>query len=161
MFYSKKIRELEMKIEKLDSHVDSCVGLLNTILDGSISRSNDLISDVAQYRSEQTRLTGDMCKGFDDVRARFHELECDRYNKDDVKFISKSDAALRGVPVADALDLTVRASKRLRYAGIQTLGQLLDKTPGCLMGISGFGRHSLNDVVSQLEQIGLELKSPD
>ncbi len=60
-----------------------------------------------------------------------------------------------------ALNLSVRASNCLQAAKIETIGDLIEKTPAELLKIKNFGRTSLTEVRTRLEEIGLSLKSGD
>jgi carbon monoxide dehydrogenase subunit G len=64
-----------------------------------------------------------------------------------------SDEAL---PI-DVLNLPVRAWNSLRKDGIQTLGDLVRRTPEQLLAIGNIGQASLADIVSRLADRGLEL----
>lgn len=59
------------------------------------------------------------------------------------------------------LDLSVRSSKCLERAGITTLGELCAKTETDLLGEKNFGRTSLNEIKTKLEERGLKLKPDD
>jgi DNA-directed RNA polymerase subunit alpha len=80
------------------------------------------------------------------------------------------DAALAGdgggVPGAGGMDdilieeleLGVRSYNCLKRAGIQTVGELLQKSESELAAIPNFGRKSIEEVVETLKARGLELR---
>jgi DNA-directed RNA polymerase subunit alpha len=55
----------------------------------------------------------------------------------------------------DELELSVRSSNCLRAANIQTLGELVSKTESEMLKYRNFGRKSLNELTTILEDLGL------
>lgn len=55
----------------------------------------------------------------------------------------------------DELELSVRSSNCLRAANIQNLGELVSKTESEMLKYRNFGRKSLNELTSILEDLGL------
>jgi DNA-directed RNA polymerase subunit alpha len=55
----------------------------------------------------------------------------------------------------DELELSVRSSNCLRAANIQTLGELVSKTESEMLKYRNFGRKSLNELTTILEELGL------
>jgi DNA-directed RNA polymerase subunit alpha len=55
----------------------------------------------------------------------------------------------------DELELSVRSSNCLRAANIQTLGELVGKTESEMLKYRNFGRKSLNELTTILEELGL------
>ena len=55
----------------------------------------------------------------------------------------------------DELELSVRSSNCLRAANIQTLEDLVTKTEAEMLKYRNFGRKSLNEIGSLLEQMNL------
>jgi DNA-directed RNA polymerase subunit alpha len=74
--------------------------------------------------------------------------------------------AAAAVPGADGLDeilieeleLGVRSYNCLKRAGIQTVGELLQKSESELNAIPNFGRKSIEEVIETLEARGLHLR---
>jgi hypothetical protein len=60
-------------------------------------------------------------------------------------------------PVA-ALEFSIRTRSCLGKLGINTIAQLVEKTPEELFSISNFGRKSLAEINDKLDRIGLALK---
>lgn len=67
------------------------------------------------------------------------------------------DGDLLDTPIV-SLGLSVRASKGLTNAGVNTLGELLDKSEAELMKTKNLGRKSLIEIIEQVHKLGLTLK---
>jgi len=63
-------------------------------------------------------------------------------------------------PIAD-MDLSVRSLKCARTLGIETVGDLIQKTDKELLACPNFGQTSLNEVKQKLASYGLSLKARD
>ena len=59
----------------------------------------------------------------------------------------------------DELELSVRSYNCLKRAGINTVAELCDKTPEDMMKVRNLGRKSLEEVLSKLKELGLELRT--
>ena len=59
----------------------------------------------------------------------------------------------------DELELSVRSYNCLKRAGINTVEELVSKTPEEMMKVRNLGRKSLDEVFAKLKELGLELKS--
>ncbi|MBQ9887019.1 MAG: DNA-directed RNA polymerase subunit alpha [Lachnospiraceae bacterium] len=59
----------------------------------------------------------------------------------------------------DELELSVRSYNCLRRAGINTVEELINKTPEDMMKVRNLGRKSLEEVLAKLNELGLELNS--
>ena len=57
----------------------------------------------------------------------------------------------------EALDLSERPRNCLRRAQIETVGELVQKTPDELLNITNFGQKSLDEVTAKLDELGLSL----
>jgi DNA-directed RNA polymerase subunit alpha len=71
--------------------------------------------------------------------------------------MSEQEKAVLGKPVSD-LNLSVRARKCMNRLGIQTLGDLIQRTADELLESKNFGMTSLNEVREKLNQYGLTLR---
>ena len=60
--------------------------------------------------------------------------------------------------MVDDLELTERPRNCLKRAQINTLNELLDRTPDDLLAITNFGEKSLDEVVAKLDERGLSLR---
>jgi carbon monoxide dehydrogenase subunit G len=65
------------------------------------------------------------------------------------------DARL-GIPLQE-LNLTVRSFNSLKSEGIDTVGQLVARTPGDLLGIKNIGERSVEEIEEKLRDLGLGL----
>lgn len=59
----------------------------------------------------------------------------------------------------DELELSVRSYNCLKRAGINTVEELTNKTSEDMMKVRNLGRKSLEEVLSKLKELGLELRS--
>ncbi|MBM4068498.1 MAG: tetratricopeptide repeat protein [Planctomycetes bacterium] len=71
--------------------------------------------------------------------------------------LSDQEQAVLNKPVAD-LNLSVRARKCMNRLGINTLGELIQRTADELLESKNFGMTSLNEVRDKLRQFGLSLR---
>ena len=63
-------------------------------------------------------------------------------------------------PIED-MDLTVRSYNCLKREGVQTIGDLVQKTEEDLLEIRNFGQKSIDEVIAKLEERGLGLKTKE
>ena len=61
----------------------------------------------------------------------------------------------------DELELSVRSYNCLKKAGINTVGELCNKTPDDMMKVRNLGRKSLEEVLAKLKDMGLSLRSSE
>jgi DNA-directed RNA polymerase subunit alpha len=61
----------------------------------------------------------------------------------------------------DELELSVRSYNCLKRAGINTVEELINKTPEDMMKVRNLGRKSLDEVLAKLKELGLSLNSSD
>ena len=61
----------------------------------------------------------------------------------------------------DELELSVRSYNCLKRAGINTVGELVNKTPEDMMKVRNLGRKSLDEVLLKLKELGLQLNNAD
>lgn len=61
----------------------------------------------------------------------------------------------------EELELSVRSFNCLKRAGINTIGELMNKTADDMMRVRNLGRKSLEEVVEKLHNLGLDLKASD
>jgi DNA-directed RNA polymerase subunit alpha len=61
----------------------------------------------------------------------------------------------------DELELSVRSYNCLKRAGINTVSELTNKTSEDMMKVRNLGRKSLEEVLSKLKELGLQLSSGD
>ncbi len=58
----------------------------------------------------------------------------------------------------EELELTIRSFNCLKRAGINTVGELVNKTPDDMMKVRNLGRKSLEEVHAKLKELGLSLR---
>ena len=61
----------------------------------------------------------------------------------------------------EELDLSVRSFNCLKRAGINTVGDLINKSEDEMMKVRNLGRKSLEEVISKLESLGFKLSKDD
>ena len=61
----------------------------------------------------------------------------------------------------DELELSVRSYNCLKRAGINTVGELCNKTPDDMMKVRNLGRKYLEEVLAKLKDMGLSLRSSE
>ena len=61
----------------------------------------------------------------------------------------------------DELELSVRSYNCLKRAGINTVAELINKTPDDMMKVRNLGRKSFEEVLEKLKELGLELANGD
>jgi DNA-directed RNA polymerase subunit alpha len=61
----------------------------------------------------------------------------------------------------DELELSVRSFNCLKRAGINTVQELINKTPEDMMKVRNLGRKSLDEVLAKLKELGLSLNQND
>ena len=57
----------------------------------------------------------------------------------------------------DELELSVRSYNCLKRAGINTVQELINKTPEDMMKVRNLGRKSLDEVLAKLKELGLAI----
>ena len=57
----------------------------------------------------------------------------------------------------DELELSVRSYNCLKRAGINTVAELINRTPDEMMKVRNLGRKSLEEVLAKLKELGLQL----
>ena len=80
------------------------------------------------------------------------------YEKDKARYLTKEDISeirdVSEIKIED-IDFNCRVFKRLKKAGINTLGDLSAKSKYDLLKIDGFGMKSLNNLYDTLRDLGL------
>ena len=61
----------------------------------------------------------------------------------------------------EELDLSVRAFNCLKRAGVNSVGDLINKSPDEMMKVRNLGKKSLEEVISKLEALGFNLNSDE
>lgn len=61
----------------------------------------------------------------------------------------------------EELDLSVRAFNCLKRAGVNTVNDLINKSPEEMMKVRNLGKKSLEEVISKLESLGFNLSKEE
>ena len=61
----------------------------------------------------------------------------------------------------DELELSVRSYNCLKRAGLNTVAELINRTPEDMMKVRNLGRKSLEEVLAKLKELGLELNQTE
>ena len=61
----------------------------------------------------------------------------------------------------DELELSVRSYNCLKMAGINTVEELINKSPEDMMKVRNLGKKSLDEVLEKLSELNLQLKQGD
>ncbi|MCF8009171.1 MAG: DNA-directed RNA polymerase subunit alpha, partial [Halanaerobiales bacterium] len=61
----------------------------------------------------------------------------------------------------EELELSVRSSNCLKRAGINDVGELVEKTEDDLMNVRNLGKKSLQEIKDKLNELDLSLKEPE
>jgi len=106
---------------------------------------DEAISLAAKILSEHLNLFVDLSEN-----ARTAEVMVEKEEDDKEKVLEMN---------IDELELSVRSYNCLKRAGINTVEELINKTPEEMMKVRNLGRKSLDEVFGKLKELGLELKS--
>lgn len=104
---------------------------------------DEAISLAAKVLSEHLNLFVDLSE-----TAQFTEIMTDKVIDEKVKVMEMN---------IDELELSVRSFNCLKRAGINTVEELTNKTPEDMMKVRNLGRKSLEEVLSKLKELGLQL----
>ncbi len=83
---------------------------------------------------------------------------------DDVEIIDKTETDEKEKILEmsiDELELSVRSFNCLKRAGVNTVGELVNKTPDDMMKVRNLGRKSLEEVLIKLKELGLSLRQSE
>jgi len=120
--------------------------ILEVDTDGSIT-PDDAISLAAKIMVEHLDLFINLTDEIDDVEIM---VEKEEEEKDKVL-----DTTI------EELELSVRSSNCLKRAGINTVGELIERTEDDLMKVRNLGKKSLQEIKNKLKEMELELKEPE
>ncbi len=128
---------------RVDDNVDFEKLEMEVFTNNSIT-PNDAVSLAAQFLVNHFNVVSKL----NDIIANndfMHEIEAPVVNKTNEKKIEE-------------LDLSVRSYNCLKRAGINTIGELAQKTEEEMMRVRNLGRKSLKEVIQKLRENGFELK---
>ena len=139
------VRRVAFSVEatRVEQSTDYDRLVLEVETDGSISPTDAMASAGATLRS-LIQLVEEMS---DDPRG----LELG-------EIVSPTQPDTEAELMVDDLELTERPRNCLKRAQINTLNELLERTPEDLLAITNFGEKSLDEVVAKLDERGLSLR---
>lgn len=114
--------------------------------DGSI-RPDEAVSLSARIMAEHLHLFTGLTESADDVEIMVEKEE------------EQKDKLLE--MTIEELDLSVRSYNCLKRAGINTLGELVQRDEEDMMKVRNLGKKSLEEVINKLGELGLSLRKDD
>ncbi len=120
--------------------------ILEVLTDGSVT-PDDAISLSAKIMVEHLELFRNLTDEIDDV-----EIMVEKEEEEKDKIMDTT---------VEELELSVRSSNCLKRAGINTVGELVDKTEDDLMKVRNLGKKSLQEIRDKLNELELKLKEPE
>jgi DNA-directed RNA polymerase subunit alpha len=119
--------------------------VLDVWTDGRVTPDDALTMSAAILRHHL-----DVFVGFDEKVVEFEETE---------KQVDEAREALRAKlnMSVNEIELSVRAANCLNNANIKTVGELAQKTEADMLKYRNFGKKSLNEIRTKLEELGLTL----
>ena len=142
------VRKVNWKVEntRVGQRTDYDRLILEVTTDGSM-KADEATSLAAKILTEHLDLFIGLINHVDEVNIMV-EKEEDQSEK--VKEMT-----------VEELDLSVRSFNCLKRAGINTVGELTNKTEEDMMKVRNLGKKSLEEVVSKLQEINLSLKTEE
>ena len=119
---------------------------LDVFTNGTLA-PDEAVSLAAKVLSEHLNSFIDLSE-----KAKNIEVLVEKENNDKSKALEMS---------IEELELSVRSFNCLKRAGINTVEELIDKTPDDMMKVRNLGRKSLEEVLAKLKELGLELNSSE
>lgn len=108
---------------------------------------DEAVSLAAKVLSEHLSLFIDLSEN-----AKSAEVMVDKVDNEKEKVLEMN---------IDELELSVRSYNCLKRAGINTVEELINKTPEDMMKVRNLGRKSLDEVLAKLKELGLQLNPSD
>jgi len=119
---------------------------LDVFTNGTLA-PDEAVSLAAKVLSEHLNSFIDLSE-----KAKNVEVLVEKENNDKSKALEMS---------IEELELSVRSFNCLKRAGINTVEELIDKTPEDMMKVRNLGRKSLEEVLAKLKELGLSLNQGD
>ncbi len=108
---------------------------------------DEAVSLAAKVLSEHLNLFIDLSES-----AKIAEVMVEKEDGESEKILEMS---------IDELELSVRSYNCLKRAGINTVQELINKTPEDMMKVRNLGRKSLEEVQAKIKELGLEFSSSE
>lgn len=131
---------------RVGQHTDYDKLTLEVWTDGSI-RPDEAVSLSAHIMSEHLQLFIDLTENTGDMEIMVEKEE------------EQKDKLLE--MTIEELDLSVRSYNCLKRAGINTVGELIQRNEEDMMKVRNLGKKSLEEVVNKLAELGLSLRKDD
>lgn len=119
---------------------------LDVYTDGTLA-PDEAVSLAAKVLSEHLNLFIDLS-----TTAQQVDVMVEKEENEKVKALEMS---------IDELELSVRSFNCLKRAGINTVEELINKTPEDMMKVRNLGRKSLEEVLEKLKELGLSLNNSE
>ena len=119
---------------------------LDVYTDGTLV-PDEAVSLAAKVLSEHLSLFIDLSES-----AKVAEVMVEKEDGESEKILEMS---------IDELELSVRSYNCLKRAGINTVQELINKTPEDMMKVRNLGRKSLEEVQAKIKELGLEFSSSE
>ena len=119
---------------------------LDVYTDGTLV-PDEAVSLAAKVLSEHLNLFIDLSES-----AKAAEVMVEKEDGESEKILEMS---------IDELELSVRSYNCLKRAGINTVQELINKTPEDMMKVRNLGRKSLEEVQAKIKELGLEFSSSE
>ena len=119
---------------------------LDVYTDGTLV-PDEAVSLAAKVLSEHLNLFIDLSES-----AKVAEVMVEKEDGESEKILEMS---------IDELELSVRSYNCLKRAGINTVQELINKTPEDMMKVRNLGRKSLEEVQAKIKELGLEFSSSE
>ena len=119
---------------------------LDVYTDGTLV-PDEAVSLAAKVLSEHLSLFIDLSES-----AKIAEVMVEKEDGESEKILEMS---------IDELELSVRSYNCLKRAGINTVQELINKTPEDMMKVRNLGRKSLEEVQAKIKELGLEFSSSE
>ena len=140
------VERVNMKVEntRVGQQTDYDKLTLEVLTNGTIE-PDKAVSLAAKVLSEHLKLFVDLSEDTQNI-----EIISEKEEDDKEKVLEMN---------IDELELSVRSYNCLKRASINTVEELINKTPEEMMKVRNLGRKSLEEVYAKLKELGLELKS--
>ena len=119
---------------------------LDVYTDGTLV-PDEAVSLAAKVLSEHLNLFIDLSES-----AKVAEVMVEKEDGESEKILEMS---------IDELELSVRSYNCLKRAGINTVQELINKTPEDMMKVRNLGRKSLEEVQAKIKELGLEFSNSE
>ena len=119
---------------------------LDVYTDGTLV-PDEAVSLAAKVLSEHLSLFIDLSES-----AKIAEVMVEKEDGESEKILEMS---------IDELELSVRSYNCLKRAGINTVQELINKTPEDMMKVRNLGRKSLEEVQAKIKELGLEFSTSE